>query len=190
MTLDEDKLDEYAQIAKDLVDESIQRATRFLSQQPCSSTDLPQLISESDINDPAPIKDSQPNILWPSCEEFNVQLGHERLLEFITTWQRDESWLYHISLIGKDDLELDTRYRYKVIWSIPTRRKPIPRATASVYFTIEVSRIKQPSITPVKVYYVFESNRLVHRPGHSRFQEQWLKDIIANKVMMFELIDF
>ena len=28
------------------------------------------------------------------------------------------------------------------MWSIPTRRKPIPRSTASVYFTFEVSKIK------------------------------------------------
>ena len=28
------------------------------------------------------------------------------------------------------------------MWSIPTRRKPIPRATASVYFTIKISKFK------------------------------------------------
>jgi len=44
-------------------------------------------------------------------------------------------------LISTDELEFDTRYRYRVRWSIPTRRHPIPRATASVYFTIEVSKI-------------------------------------------------
>ena len=75
------------------------------------------------------------------------------------------------------------------MWSIPTRRKPIPRSTASVYFTFEVSKIK-PEVSvlksckschyffiellygflsvnsqdfPVNVYYVFETHRLVHR---------------------------
>ena len=47
------------------------------------------------------------------------------------------SWLYCIDLIGTDDKEYDCRYRYRVRWSIPTRRTPIPRATASVYFTID-----------------------------------------------------
>jgi len=45
-------------------------------------------------------------------------------------------------MIGTDDLQYDTRYRYRVRWSIPTRRLPIPRFTASVYFTITVSKIK------------------------------------------------
>ena len=44
--------------------------------------------------------------------------------------------------LGQDEHQYDTRYRFRVRWSIPTRRKPVPRATASVYFTFEVSKIK------------------------------------------------
>lgn len=33
------------------------------------------------------------------------------------------------------------------MWSIPTRRKPIPKFTASVYFTYVVSKIKPKVIT-------------------------------------------
>jgi A-kinase anchor protein 14 len=33
----------------------------------------------------------------------------------------------------------------------------------------------------VEVYYVFETQKLVHRPGFSRFRQQWLNDIIDLK---------
>jgi len=157
----------------------------------CSFSDLPWQHSLDERDDPSPQPtETQSNVLWPTIEDFTPELGEEKILEFIETWQFDESWLYHISMIEKEDLEFDTRYRYRVLWSIPTRRTPIPRATAAVYFTVLVSKIKAPSVTPVKVYYVFETNRLVHRPGYSRFQEQWLKDIIINKCLISNYIKF
>ena len=60
----------------------------------------------------------------------------------LQTWKYDNSWLYCIDYLGLDDHEFDVRYRFKVRWSVPTRRKPIPRATACVYFTFQVSKIK------------------------------------------------
>jgi len=187
-------VDDYAKIAKELVDTSIERAAKLLEQtqaKTCSYSDLPWQFNfeERDEATPPPTE-TQPNVLWPTIEDFTPELGEEKILEFIQTWQHDESWLCHISMIEKDDLQFDVRYRYRVLWSIPTRRKPIPRATAAVYFTILASKIKAPSITLVKVFYVFETNRLVHRPGHSRFQEQWLKDIIINKCLLSDRIHF
>ena len=44
------------------------------------------------------------------------------------TWEYEDSWLYCIDFLGDDPHEFDTRYRFRVRWSIPTRRKPIPRA--------------------------------------------------------------
>ena len=58
------------------------------------------------------------------------------------TWEYQDSWKYCVDYLGKDDNEFDHRHRFRVCWSIPTRRKPIPRATACVYFTFEVSKIK------------------------------------------------
>jgi len=63
-------------------------------------------------------------------------------LMLLQTWKYDNSWLYCIDYLGEDDHEFDTRHRYRVRWSVPTRRKPIPRATACVYFTFQVSKIK------------------------------------------------
>ena len=50
--------------------------------------------------------------------------------------------MYCIDLISSEQLQYDTRYRYRVRWSIPTRRLPVPRFTAAVYFTITSSKIK------------------------------------------------
>jgi len=129
------------------------------------------------------------NIEWLNIEEFSEKRAEEKIHEFIKTWDYQDSWQYCIDYLGEDEHEFDTRYRFRVRWSIPTRRKPIPRATACIYFTFEVSKIK-PKDHPVEVYYVFETNRLVHKPGQSRFREKWLKDIIESKVIMMEGIDF
>jgi len=130
------------------------------------------------------------NINWIKCEDFTPEKGVEKIEEFIkTTWEYVGSWLYCIDFLREEEDEYSKFYRYQVRWSIPTRRKPIPRATACVYFTIEVSKIK-PGHFPVEVYYVFEANRLVHKPGNSRFREQWLKDIIDSKIILMEGVTF
>ncbi|XP_031568893.1 A-kinase anchor protein 14-like [Actinia tenebrosa] len=130
-----------------------------------------------------------PNINWMSADNFTVTGGLEKVEEFIKTWERDSSWLYCIDFLREEDHPYSKRYRYAVKWSIPTRRKPIPRATACVYFTLEVSKFK-PKSFPIEVYYIFESHRLVHRPGKSRFREKWLKDIIESKIKMMQTVYF
>ena len=104
------------------------------------------------------------NIKWPTIGEFNEALGAEKIDEFIKnvivttlniqifeyyfntrlfkTWEFDSCWLYCVDLIDKIEQEFNFLYTYRVIWSIPTRRKPIPRFTANVYFTYTVSKIK------------------------------------------------
>ncbi|KAK6195240.1 hypothetical protein SNE40_000710 [Patella caerulea] len=129
------------------------------------------------------------NINWLTIEEFSIQMAEEKIKEFIETWAYQDSWLYCVDFLGKDSHDFDHRYRFRVRWSVPTRRKPVPRSTACVYFTFVVSKIK-PKDHSVDVFYVFETNRLVHRPGQSRFREKWLKDIIENKVMMMTTVVF
>jgi A-kinase anchor protein 14 len=191
-------VDEYAQLAHSLVDSAINRALNQLAQAGWCDEPLHEYVSDPNEKRRTPQQQvipygedhgHVPNITWPMISEFSPELGIEKIQEFIQTWQHDDSWLYCIDLIGTDDLDYDVRYRYRVRWSIPTRRQPIPRATASIYFTIDVSKIK-PKDTIVKVYYVFEGNRLVHRPGHSRFEEKWLKDIIESKILVISQITF
>jgi len=135
------------------------------------------------------IKDDAPNIRWLTIEEFTITNGIKKIEEFIKTWERGSNWLHYTEFLSEDICTNSKRYRYKVQWSIPTRRNPIPRATASVYFTIELSTVK-PRTFPVNVYYVFEATQLVHRPGKSRFREQWLKDIVDSKILLMENVEF
>ncbi|XP_033127041.1 A-kinase anchor protein 14-like [Anneissia japonica] len=129
------------------------------------------------------------DIVWMTIEEFSVEEGEKKINEFVQTWDYEDSWLYCIDFLREEEDDFSKKYRYQVRWSIPTRRKPIPRATACVYFTIEVSKMK-PKHFPVDVYYIFETNRLVHKPGQSRFRSRWLKDVIENKTLMMNAIDF
>jgi len=130
-----------------------------------------------------------PNVEWLTGEQFSISKGEEKIREFVETWKRASSWLYCIDYLCEEKHEYSKRYRYRVQWSVPTRRKPIPRATASVYFTIEISTVK-PLYFPVNVYYIFEANKLVHRPGQSRFREKWLQDIVESKILMMNAIKF
>ncbi|XP_059144466.1 A-kinase anchor protein 14-like [Physella acuta] len=129
------------------------------------------------------------NIEWLTIEEFTAEKGEMKIRDFIKTWEFENCWLYCVDFLSEEDHEFDRRYYYRVKWSIPTRRKPIPRATASVYFTFVVSKIRPPN-DPAEVFYVFETNRLIHKPGLSRFREMWLKDIIESKVKMINAVTF
>ncbi|XP_073455441.1 A-kinase anchor protein 14 [Aquarana catesbeiana] len=129
------------------------------------------------------------NIAWVQCKDFTVDLGKKQIEEYVSTWEFDESWLYCTDFLKKEEMEYSKLFHYRMRWSIPTCRKPVPRATACVYFTIKISKIK-PSTLPVEVFFVFESNRLVHRPGQTRFREKWLKDIIESKIIMMDSITF
>lgn len=42
----------------------------------------------------------------------------------------------------------------------------------------------------VNVYYVFETQRLVHQPGSSRFRQQWLNDILTLKEALIKDFNF
>ncbi|XP_015134118.2 A-kinase anchor protein 14 isoform X1 [Gallus gallus] len=126
------------------------------------------------------------NIQWTTCESFTVERGLQQIEEYISqTWELHKSWLHCSEFLWEEDLQNSKKYHYRVLWSIPTRRKPIPLATASTYFVIEISKIK-PVTLPVEVFFFLESSRLIHRPEQCRFREKWLKDIIENKIILRE----
>ncbi|KAM6197950.1 A-kinase anchor protein 14 [Sarcoramphus papa] len=125
------------------------------------------------------------NIQWTTGNSFTVERGQQQIEELISTWGVHESWLHWSEFLQEEELKDSKRYHYRVCWSIPTRRKPIPRATASIYFIIEISKIK-PATLPVEVFFTLESSRLIHRPEQCQFREKWLKDIIENKIILME----
>ncbi|CAE1171127.1 AKAP14 [Acanthosepion pharaonis] len=138
-----------------------------------------------EFNDDYKIEDFK----WGTIEEFNVNLGKKLIEDYVKTWDYDASWLFCIDFLRREEFEFDTHYKYQVRWSIPTRCKPIPRATASIFFTFLLSKVK-PKNYPVEVFYVLETNRLIHRTNESRFREEWLKDIIESKTLLISSVDF
>ncbi|KYO38224.1 A-kinase anchor protein 14 isoform A [Alligator mississippiensis] len=130
------------------------------------------------------------NIQWIACKDFTVERGRQQIEEYISqTWEFHESWLHWSDFLKEEQLKYSKRYHYRVRWSIPTCRKPIPQATACIYFIVEISNIKPPTL-PIEVFFILESNRLIHRPGRCRFREKWLKDIIESKMILMESITF
>ncbi|KAL2103115.1 hypothetical protein ACEWY4_002283 [Coilia grayii] len=129
------------------------------------------------------------NIDWVTCKDFTIDIGKKQIEEYIGIWEVHSSWLYNLEFVQKTELEYQTQYHYRAQWSIPTRRSPIPRGTACVFFVIEISKIK-PQTLPVEVYFFVESNRLTHRPGKTRFREKWLKDVIESKAFLQKTIHF
>ncbi|KAF8567315.1 hypothetical protein P879_02981 [Paragonimus westermani] len=130
-----------------------------------------------------------PNIVWPTIGEFNKELGLKKIEEYMKGWQLHKNWLHCTDVLSVQDGPYDVFYRYRVRWSIPTRRQPIPRATASIYFTLQVSKIK-PKTQQIGVYYQVEAFRTMHRPGNTRFCEQWLRDVIDSKARLMPYINF
>lgn len=186
-------VDQVVTNAKEMVNDVIASAFRRLEtrmserEKTCESLKTALMSRESTFirDENFEIKD----IGWLNIQEFSVEKAEEKINEYIKTWEYENSWLYCVDFLGEETFPYDKRYRFRVRWSIPTRRKPVTRATACVYFTFVTSTIK-PANYPVDVYYVFESNRLVHRPGQSRFRQKWLKDIIESKVSMMAAVRF
>ncbi|MEE6496924.1 hypothetical protein FKM82_002531 [Ascaphus truei] len=129
------------------------------------------------------------DITWIPCGDFTVERGKTQIEQYISTWELHESWLHCTDYMKEEELEFSKRYHYRMRWSIPSCRKPIPRATVCVYFTIQISKIKPP-ILPVEVFFFVESNRLVHRTGQTRFREKWLKDVIESKIILMDSVTF
>ena len=72
------------------------------------------------------------DIQCPLSRNFTAEIGIQYLEKFMKIWPLKDSWKFCINFLESES----EKYRYEVIWSIPTRRKPIPRVTASVYVTI------------------------------------------------------
>ena len=87
------------------------------------------------------------NIEWPTGADFSQEVGLKCVEEFIGKWQLHDSWKYCINYLGVTE----DGHEYQVLWSIPTRRKPVPRATASVYFTFVVQQVCPENIIPLNI---------------------------------------
>lgn len=129
------------------------------------------------------------NIDWVAGKDFTVSVGKAQIAEYMNTWEVDPRWLFSVKFLQESELEFERQFLYRALWSIPTNRCPIPKNTASVYFTVIISKIK-PLTTPVLVRYQVEFSKTVHTPGETRFREKWLKDVIESKALLMDTITF
>ncbi|KAL5108605.1 A-kinase anchor protein 14 [Taenia crassiceps] len=130
-----------------------------------------------------------PNIEWPTNEEFNPELGAEKIKLYIKSWDLTCGWVYVLKMLPPKEKQYWTEYYYEVRFSIPTRRQPIPKYTVSVYFTLRRARCK-PGKTPIDVCYVVETLSQRNRPEEHVFNEEWLKMVLEYKAKLGERLCF
>lgn len=145
---------------------------------------------EMDSANIAQCEDKIKNIDWISCKDFTIEIGAQQIRQYMDTWEiQQPGWLYSLKFLQETELEFKKQYQYGAKWSIPTRSTPIPTATASVYFIIEISKIK-PDTLPVDVHFLVETNRFKHIPGQTRFREKWLMDVIESNRLLIDTVGF
>nr|XP_046234435.1 A-kinase anchor protein 14 [Scatophagus argus] len=127
------------------------------------------------------------NINWVEIKNFTVEVGKSQIGEYIQTWEIQPCWFYSLDFLCSTEEEHHSFYHYRARFSTPTPQKPILE-TASVYFVVGISKVK-PQTLPVEVLFAVESNRLVHKPGRTRFREKWLTDVIESKTLLRMAVD-
>lgn len=138
------------------------------------------------------VEDSDPdmrNIKWVACKDFTEEVGKQQIEDYIETWEEMQpSWFHSLDFLCSTEEEHHRFYHYRARFSTPTPRRPI-QGTASVYFGVDVSKVKPQSL-PVVVVFILEASRLIHTPGQTRFRKKWLEDIIESKSLLRRAVDF
>ncbi|XP_004685993.1 PREDICTED: A-kinase anchor protein 14 [Condylura cristata] len=129
------------------------------------------------------------NIKWITHGEFTAERGRNEIERFILTWEYRDRWAHHTEFIQREDWIHSFHYIYCVEWSPATARRPVPRVSASAFFTIKITKNKPPD-SPIDVSYIFEGQSLVQRPGMIRFRENWLREIVECKHILLESLPF
>ena len=129
------------------------------------------------------------NMDWASCRDFSVELGRKQIMEYISTGGLSPRWVLNLAFLETIQEEYHSLHRYRARLSIPTRQSPVPRDTASVCFTVRLSRFR-PQTERVEVCYTLESNQLVHLAGKTAFREKWLEDLVHSKALLRRAVDF
>jgi len=146
-----------------------------------------------DLLNPAPKERYSKTIesgTWQTNKNFSEKDALSDIESFVTKWELDEQWLFCIDHIGTEETEFAKNYKYNVRFSIPTRKKPIPTATASVFFTLSQSTVPGKENDQISVTYQVEGFRLTQSPGAFAFQQQWLYETLESKAKFIKLVDF
>jgi len=84
--------DEYARVAHNLVDIAINRALTLLEDTDWCDVSLDEYVVPADVKRRTPVDEkssvtaqveTEPNVTWPTIEEFTPNLGMEKILEFV-----------------------------------------------------------------------------------------------------------
>ncbi|XP_044747241.1 uncharacterized protein LOC123308580 isoform X1 [Coccinella septempunctata] len=126
---------------------------------------------------------------WPTIKHFTVGEAKKKIMEFMGQWYFVEDWKYTVHYIGSYSDTISDYHLFQGMWSIPTKEYPIAQATATIFFSIEVSRVK-PKFCLVDVTLQFEGSSSVYRAGQFEFIEQWLFNIIDSKLNLFRTLRF
>ncbi|XP_037368806.1 A-kinase anchor protein 14 [Talpa occidentalis] len=129
------------------------------------------------------------NIKWITHGAFTAERGRREIERFILTWEHQDRWVHHTEFIQREDWIHSFHYIYHVQWSPGSARIPVPRTSASAFFTIKITKSKPPD-APIDVSYIFEGQSLVQRPGMLRFRENWLREIVESKHILLESVPF
>lgn len=121
---------------------------------------------------------------WLTIEEFTEIQGKLKIEEYIMLWKLKKTWNYFVKFIKYTTDEICDFYLYKAIFEISCEQYLIPQATASIYFTFELSRVK-PKTCLADLYFSFEGQRLVYRPATLSSAENKLLHIIDAKTIFF-----
>jgi len=148
-----------------------------------------------DLLEPEPAKERKEVAIecgenWPTNAAFTPAEGLVAIKQFVAKWQLDEQWLSCIDHINTTEKEFAIEHKYNVRFSIPTRKKPIPTATASVFFTLTQSTVTGTASEPMSVAYQVEGFRLSQSPGAFTFQQRWLYEVLESKAKFITLVDF
>ncbi|XP_059536150.1 A-kinase anchor protein 14 [Myotis daubentonii] len=96
------------------------------------------------------------------------------------TWEYEDRWVHYTKLVERRDLIHSFHYIYSVRWSVPTSQIPTAYSSAFAFFTVKFNKNKPPD-APIDISYMFEGQSLVHRPGTTRFRENWVKEMVVAK---------
>lgn len=108
---------------------------------------------------------------------------------FVSTWALDLGWTYCVDYLGETCDCSSNLYRYEVVFSMPTASYPVPQATASAFFLVDVSRVL-PLACPVHITYVFEGSGFVFDLESHVHHEMYLNEVLNNKLTLFQTIAF
>jgi len=109
------------------------------------------LLSDVSIESTCP---TGPSGSWGTKGEYSTTTAINNIDDFVKQWNISEQWLrctgrensqkiilsIFQDCLGETDEEFSTLHTFRVRFSIPTKMNPIPRASASVYFFIRVSK--------------------------------------------------